>query len=455
MAQRSVALCDGKYIGIESIYTVINGNQINIPEKLKELRIKSQRNELFCPCGCGANLILVAGDRNLREQHFRLKDSSYESKCHVTTEGKVSVDSKIVLKCWLDKNLNTDDIETRVPINLVDDVNRKYEFSFLSRNKRLAISYCYDRANLSDEKLEILKANSRGIQLIYIVDNSNRCSNGQYPEALMKIQERQGYCMFLEVKDASYDKAKLSTVLYVQDCDGLWKEVCISTGVVNDYVISNEGHLLFCGTSLLVLSHKKKLEFSESLKREREQREENKKRLMALQKAQQEKAYRRRLEQQEKREALEQQRKTKLEEENKRKEKEQIERETARKRLDEEFKQNMESNFTQQEKQIRDAEGNRWVKCEFCGFIAKEGEFTSYGGLNHVNLGTCKACSSKGLTATSFNSTLGKTQRNHKNNNATICPKCGGNLRERSGPYGKFIGCSNFPTCKYKEKSRD
>ena len=44
-------------------------------------------------------------------------------------------------------------------ISIEGDVNRKYEFSFLSRNKRLAISYCYDRANLSDEKLEILKAN--------------------------------------------------------------------------------------------------------------------------------------------------------------------------------------------------------------------------------------------------------------------------------------------------------
>ncbi len=52
MAQRTVALCDGKYIGIESIYTVVNGCQINIPDKLKELRAKSQNNELFCPCGC-------------------------------------------------------------------------------------------------------------------------------------------------------------------------------------------------------------------------------------------------------------------------------------------------------------------------------------------------------------------------------------------------------------------
>lgn len=41
MAQRTVALCNDKYIGIETIYTVINGQQINNPDKLKDLREKS------------------------------------------------------------------------------------------------------------------------------------------------------------------------------------------------------------------------------------------------------------------------------------------------------------------------------------------------------------------------------------------------------------------------------
>lgn len=41
MAQRTVALCDGKFIGIESIYTVIDGKQINIPDKLEQLRAKA------------------------------------------------------------------------------------------------------------------------------------------------------------------------------------------------------------------------------------------------------------------------------------------------------------------------------------------------------------------------------------------------------------------------------
>ena len=120
MAQRTVALCNGKYIEIETIYTVINGQQINIPDKLKDLRDKSQSNELFCPCGCGTNLILVAGDKNLREQHFREKTGTGECECLMPIEGKTSVDSKIVLKCWLDDKLQASDIESRVPINTVD-----------------------------------------------------------------------------------------------------------------------------------------------------------------------------------------------------------------------------------------------------------------------------------------------------------------------------------------------
>jgi len=32
------------------------------------------------------------------------------------------------------------------------------------------------------------------------------------------------------------------------------------------------------------------------------------------------------------------------------------------------------------------------------------------------------------------------------------CPRCSGDLIERTGKYGKFHGCSNFPKCKYTTK---
>lgn len=32
---------------------------------------------------------------------------------------------------------------------------------------------------------------------------------------------------------------------------------------------------------------------------------------------------------------------------------------------------------------------------------------------------------------------------------AGICPRCGGKLVSRSGKYGRFTGCSNYPKCRY------
>ena len=34
-----------------------------------------------------------------------------------------------------------------------------------------------------------------------------------------------------------------------------------------------------------------------------------------------------------------------------------------------------------------------------------------------------------------------------------VCPKCGGELIMREGKYGGFIGCSNYPKCRYTQKS--
>lgn len=33
------------------------------------------------------------------------------------------------------------------------------------------------------------------------------------------------------------------------------------------------------------------------------------------------------------------------------------------------------------------------------------------------------------------------------------CPQCSGNLVERNGPNGKFLGCSNFPKCRYTRET--
>ena len=401
MVQRSVCLCDGKYIGIESIFTVIDGKQINIPDKLSALRTRSRKGELFCPCGCGANLILVAGDRNLRAQHFRLKDSARQHECTAETERPHSIYSKIVLKCWLDEKLNVPDVETRVPICLVGDTARKYEFSFVSRTSKLAVSYSCNRANLSDEKMEILRANSSGIRLIYIVDALNSCGNGQYPEALMKVQERQGYCLLLDVEEMEYSTAKLSAVFYAQDGTGLWREIEFAAGALREFSISEYGRLLYQNAPLAALCEWKKSEFEREVQQEKIQREQQMKELLERPEREQKQRPKRT-------QTLPVRRPQNTKSERQRAmeklvhEKEEAGRRAQKKQREEAFRQTLAEQLNQQETQVIDPDGNRWVKCRYCGRVDKTTAFSSYGGRGSVNLGTCKICDRKPVSERRF-----------------------------------------------------
>lgn len=42
-----------------------------------------------------------------------------------------------------------------------------------------------------------------------------------------------------------------------------------------------------------------------------------------------------------------------------------------------------------------------------------------------------------------------RVNENNRKVASGICPKCGGSLMKRSGKYGPFLACSNFPKCRY------
>lgn len=44
---------------------------------------------------------------------------------------------------------------------------------------------------------------------------------------------------------------------------------------------------------------------------------------------------------------------------------------------------------------------------------------------------------------------MAKIQKNVK---IQVCPKCGGEMKSRSGKYGQFYGCSNYPACKFTRR---
>ncbi|MBE5952615.1 MAG: DNA topoisomerase I [Lachnospiraceae bacterium] len=445
MVKRSVCLCDNELIGIETIYTVVGGKQINEPERLKEVREKSNNNELFCSCGCGKNVILVAGDKNLRKQHFRLKGSMDNEECTYVSEGVASVYSKIVLKCWLDDKLITKDVQSRVPIYEVGDVNRKYEFSFLSRNKGIAVSYCYNRANLSDEKIRILENNGNNIHITFIVDISNSGCNGQYPESLMKVQEKQGYCLLLDADGMEYDSSKMKAICYAKNIYGLWEELVIAEGAIDDFSIDDNGNIIYRCAELSVLKDITLSKFNTK------NEEEQKQIALELEKRQFDEIRIYEEEQERKRQHEEYMRKMKEEKaEKERLRREKIEKaQIEKKQREEDFNKNITSEIVQHKTLVFDGEGKRWLNCDYCKKWKTQKDFVSYGGKNHMNGGTCYECDKTNPNAKMYKTYAEKSQKIVPKSK---CPKCGGMLKERNGKYGLFLGCSNYPKCDFTVK---
>lgn len=343
------------------------------------------------------------------------------------------------MKCWLDDKLESDKIETRVPIYAVDDINRKFEFSLLERSNGIAISYHYERASLSDEKLEILDSNSKGIKTLYFIDKKNAINNVQYPERLMKVQKRQGYCILLEVGSTNYYDAKVKVVFYTQDARALWREVKFIEGFLKDFSFGDNNELLFENKRIETLLYEAKEKFLKEVEEERFKIKEEEK-LLA------EKLERERLREKAKR----------IEEENYKKQ---------LKSVSEKLPKNSEStdifpqvvvcskdvesfDFSMQDKKIKNEFGDRLYKCRFCGKVSTSNQFDEFGGRGEINNGICKECFTKSDVQEIIYNGL------EKKDNSDVCPKCGGKLVKRSGRFGVFKGCSNFPKCKYTKSIR-
>lgn len=246
MAFRTVALYEGQPIGIESIYTLFNGKQINIQGKVEDLRKLGKKKALFCPCGCGNNLILVAGDKKLREQHFRIQKTPNGRECTAAEEGLLSIHSKIALKCWFESKLESDQIKSRVPMNRIHDTERKFEYSFYDFKTRIGLCYWCDRANVESDKVNIIENLAGERHTLYITDIKNAGSNGQYPEFMNKIQEKQGYVLYLKLgKNECYEDAELIVKVYIQKISGEWTELQVASDKLDEYTVLSTGELKY------------------------------------------------------------------------------------------------------------------------------------------------------------------------------------------------------------------
>lgn len=227
---------DGTILPIESIYTVVNGDQINIPTELERVRKLSNERKLFCTCGCGNNLILKASQQALVRQHFAMRKKSGGIDCKESGETYTTVASRIALKCWLDDmffNGETSDVGINLPFSKLVPDGRHFEFSLLSQSQKIGLVYARESIDLELERLDYLYKQDLVTTLV-VTDIRNRDCKGQYPECTMRQQKVQGYCFFLNVA-SEYRYSSACVSFYKKNYRGYWQEIRVCEGRLRDF----------------------------------------------------------------------------------------------------------------------------------------------------------------------------------------------------------------------------
>lgn len=88
-----------------------------------------------------------------------------------------------------------------------------------------------------------------------------------------------------------------------------------------------------------------------------------------------------------------------------------------------------------------DKEFNDVISIQYTSEMEKDLDLIAEGKLNDVEF------------LTNFHNNLEKqADKVESSSSNKVCPQCGGTLVRRKGPYGYFLGCSNYPECKYLER---
>ena len=272
--------------------------------------------------------------------------------------------------------------------------------------------------------------------------------------------EETGYCLLLNVDGADYSKAELTVVYYEKNADGVWEKVNIARDKLSKFDISDSSQIMYHNHSLSDMLKEKQLEFNkhkqaiiyqrelDKIHAEEAWRAEEERRKQARIKA--EKDRKAELERREK-ERIEQEKIAAEKKEQARMEQERVEVEKRQKR--QEFLKVINSGDCPEDRVLTDEGGRRWVQCEFCGKFAPASAFASYGGFGKLNKGKCYECSRNPNINTEVNVSEEKARQKQRYD-PNICPECGGRLRLIQGPFGKFVGCENYLTCKFKRRVR-
>lgn len=322
---RGECLYDDEIISIASVYTVIDGKQINIPEQLHKMRNLSRGKKLFCPCGCGRNLVLVANEQSSRAQHFRLWPSAIndDSLCTYQEESGLTLHAKVMLKCWLEQSLKATSLKYNVPISEVSAENeRRYQMSVYSTEHDIGIVYYKYTSNIEEEKVSLLSDYAES-KIFFVSRIENEEHNGQYPEKFKPIQDRQGFCMFLKMDEESdYNEVEVKISYYTQNHRGWWECLSVAYGMIDQFSITSEGEIIYEDIPVLQMVKQAIDNF-----RQQEQRQEQDRQLRIQR-------------EQEKKKRIEEE-KIRIEEEKQKQKQRQLEQEKIKKELDEMLKKTL------------------------------------------------------------------------------------------------------------------
>lgn len=248
---RTECLYNNEILHIADFFTIKDGKQIAKEGEIEKLRAYGRNGQLECSCGCGGKVILVAGKKELRRQHFRLKDGQ-NIICKSHDESPITINAKVVLKCWLDDvlNLQSGQVLFNVPINKVSDINRKYEYTHLVIEKGIGICYERNESNLSDDKIALLSGR-KDVTNLCITDIKNDGCWGQYPEFGIKVQKIQGYYALLSIGEMTpYEEAVLKIVRYEKTYLGTWVQLEVCKDKLSEYKFNDNNTLCLHGNNV-------------------------------------------------------------------------------------------------------------------------------------------------------------------------------------------------------------
>ena len=215
-----------------------------------------------------------------------------------------------------------------------------------------------------------------------------------------------------------------------KNCDGFWTEVQVICDELDAYAIADNGDLLHKGKSVADTVAYAKTYF------EKRQKEIPEERAEAARKIREENERLRQL-------YIEQQK-----------------RERQRREAEEAaYQVKLADRLATSKRVVTDRHGNRVYLCKDCQQIRREIAMASRGTADNPNLGICKSCKEKEDAETRkadaralVDSILKDGIPKREKREPSKCPHCGGKLKEKVGRYGRFVGCSNYPACRYTEK---